>query len=205
MNLSMFKKTSLFAVAVASIVGCAAAPEGAPSEGTDTSTTSAADTKVDETARREVDVTGTAHEKDELQKIAAAKLLDPTYTGMVAMGIHEDWSFFFDKDTQLVVATHGEQSIAFNPTELDDDKIASLAADGVPSLVIMSWKGWACRAACWTIAGMGCGAVGALCTAGTVVTVGGIGVPCWVATVAACGAAGGGASVCSDWCTKKYH
>ncbi len=67
-----------------------------------------------------------------------------------------------------------------------------------------SWQGVACRAACWTLAGAGCAAVGTLCAGGTVVTVGGVAIPCWVATATACGVAGGGASVCNDWCTHQF-
>ena len=68
----------------------------------------------------------------------------------------------------------------------------------------LSWQGPACRAACWAIASAGCGAVGALCAGGSAITVGGVAVPCVVAVAAACGAAGGGASLCSDWCTQRY-
>jgi hypothetical protein len=67
------------------------------------------------------------------------------------------------------------------------------------------WLGPACRAGCWTIAGAGCAAVGGLCAAGTAITVGGVAIPCWVAVATACGAAGGGASLCSDWCTKRFR
>ncbi|MGB8194257.1 MAG: RHS repeat-associated core domain-containing protein [Chitinophagaceae bacterium] len=63
-----------------------------------------------------------------------------------------------------------------------------------------TWGGILCRAACWTVAGMGCAAVSCLCAAGTVVTVGTISIPCTVAIIAACGAAGGLASVCGDFC-----
>jgi hypothetical protein len=67
------------------------------------------------------------------------------------------------------------------------------------------WRGPACRAGCWTIASAGCGAVGGLCAAGTAITVGGVAIPCWVAVATACGVAGGGASLCSDWCTRRFR
>lgn len=64
--------------------------------------------------------------------------------------------------------------------------------------------GVACRAACWTLAGAECAAVGAACSGAAVITVGGVSIPCSIAVITACAAAGGGASVCSDWCTARY-
>jgi len=70
-------------------------------------------------------------------------------------------------------------------------------ADGV---VPDSWGGMLCRAACWAAGGMGCGAISVACSGVTVITIGGTSIPCAAAIIAGCGAAGGGASVCSDFC-----
>jgi hypothetical protein len=64
--------------------------------------------------------------------------------------------------------------------------------------------GVACRAACWALAGAECAAVGGACSGAAVITVGGVSIPCSIAVITACAAAGGGASVCSDWCTARY-
>jgi hypothetical protein len=72
----------------------------------------------------------------------------------------------------------------------------ALAAD----LALASWKGILCRAACWAAAGAGCGAISVACAGATVITIGGTSIPCAWAIIAGCGAAGGGASVCSDFC-----
>ena len=67
-------------------------------------------------------------------------------------------------------------------------------------VALASWKGILCRAACWAAAGAGCGAISVACSGVTVITIGGTSIPCAWAIIAGCGAAGGGASVCSDFC-----
>jgi hypothetical protein len=67
-------------------------------------------------------------------------------------------------------------------------------------VALASWKGILCRAACWAAAGAGCGAISVACSGVTVITIGGTTIPCAWAIIAGCAAAGGGASVCSDFC-----
>ncbi len=83
---------------------------------------------------------------------------------------------------------HQDQAVS----DADEENVAS----------VMQSFGWgtACRAACWTAAGMGCGAISVACTGVTVITIGGTSIPCSLAIIAGCGAVGGGASVCSDKC-----
>jgi hypothetical protein len=64
--------------------------------------------------------------------------------------------------------------------------------------LLASRGGTACLVACWTAAGLGCGAVSGVCTATTVITMGGTCIPCTSAVVAACGAAGEGAQGCVE-------
>ena len=60
----------------------------------------------------------------------------------------------------------------------------------------------ACIYACGAVAAAGCAAVSGACATGTVVTVGGVGIPCIVAVAAACGALGGGGAVCGAYCVQ---
>lgn len=135
---------------------------------------------------------------------AGNQIIDDTYAGMVDLGSSEGWQIYFDKATNHVVLTDGISEHAFDPNTLDDAAIESLRQAGVPETLLWSWKGVLCRAACWGAAGAGCAAVAGVCAWGTVFTVGGFAIPCAYAIVAACGAAGAGASVCSDWCTDRY-
>jgi hypothetical protein len=58
-----------------------------------------------------------------------------------------------------------------------------------------------CVVGCAAAAGAGCAAVGTACTAGTIWTFGGIGVPCAYVVIAACGAAEGVGAACAIACT----
>ncbi len=94
------------------------------------------------------------------------------------------------------------RNVQVGPSDAEDpDKGAESTGEAASEV---NAAGAACRAACWTIAGAGCAAVGVACSGATVITVGGVSIPCTVAIVTACAAAGGGASVCSDWCTVRF-
>jgi hypothetical protein len=60
----------------------------------------------------------------------------------------------------------------------------------------------ACTIACATLAGAGCASVSVACVAGTVWTVGGVGVPCTYVVVAACGAVSGVGAACALQCAQ---
>ncbi|XXY45128.1 hypothetical protein WME91_34510 [Sorangium sp. So ce269] len=128
----------------------------------------------------------------DLSDRAAVKLIDPSYQEMADLGAQEDWHFFFDHQTQLLVATQGEVTLTFDSTTVTAEEIE--AATGVRA---SPW-GVACRAACWAAGGLGCAAVSVACTGVTVITIGGTTIPCSWAIIAACTAAGGGASICAD-------
>lgn len=142
---------------------------------------------------------------DSVEATAGKQFADTAYAGLIDLGTQDGWTLYFDKDNNEVVATDGKQSVTFDPNSLEDDAVmASLVASGIPETLLWSWKGVLCRAACWGAAAAGCAAVAAVCAVGTTFTVGGFAIPCTWAVIAACGASGGSASVCSDWCTKKY-
>ena len=65
----------------------------------------------------------------------------------------------------------------------------------------MSWKGMLCRAACWALGAAACGVIMNACTAGDVVTIGGLTIPCAAAVIAGCSGCAGLSSVCSDLCS----
>jgi hypothetical protein len=139
-----------------------------------------------------------------VEQLAGKRLSDPSFSGMIDMGTHQGWTVYLEKSTNQAVATDGMSSVTFDPNGLDPATVNSLLQMGIPEELLWSWKGVICRAACWAAAGAGCAAVAGACTWGTVVTFGGFGLPCSYATVAACGASAGGASVCSDWCSRKF-
>jgi hypothetical protein len=198
MNLSLKKMTcALFALTV--FVGCAAGPTE------DDGPTTSAEEQQPTTATSTEQAGASEANKSSVAQEAAQKLSDPTYTGVVYVGTAQGWSTSFDKKTNHVLMSHGDTSVNFDPKDLDDEaKLQELVKAGVPEGALLGWKSWACRAACWGAAAAGCAAVGATCAAGTVITIGGFALPCTVAIIAACGASGAGASVCSDWCTKKF-
>jgi len=83
--------------------------------------------------------------------------------------------------------------------DVKDAPLCTAASAG--QVTTASWGDILCRAACWAAAGAGCGAISVACTGVTVITIGGTSIPCGAAIIAGCGAAGGGASVCSDLCS----
>jgi hypothetical protein len=91
-------------------------------------------------------------------------------------------------------------TVALNPDAFTATAYEAASAALAEANLTHSWQGILCRAACSTAAGMGCGAVGVACGGVTTITIGGFAIPCVWAIIAACGAAGGGASVCSDYC-----
>ncbi|HKO49375.1 MAG TPA: hypothetical protein VJV79_16700 [Polyangiaceae bacterium] len=179
--------------------GCGASPGGGTDDGTSSPTPSSAAT--DETAPGGV----AAQANAKVAEQAGNHLADPAYVDMIELGTTAGWTMYFDKVTNEVVANDGTKSIAFNPNDLENEAtMQSLIDAGLPQELLWSWKGVLCRAACWGAAAAGCAAVASVCAVGTVFTVGGFAIPCTVAVIAACGASGAGASVCSDWCTRKY-
>jgi hypothetical protein len=140
----------------------------------------------------------------QIEQEAGKQLADPAYTGLVHMGTRGAWSVYVNKENNLGVASDGTSTLTFDPNNLDQATVGALVQNGLPEELLWSWKGVACRAACWAAGAAGCTAVAGACAWGTVVTFGGFALPCKWAILAACSAAAGGASVCSDWCTKKY-
>ena len=130
--------------------------------------------------------------------------LDPSLSDMALIGNQDGWSLYFDKRTNLIVASNSETSIALDPSEIDQSDPSSFSSAGLPESIATSWQGIACRSACWGAAGAGCAAVSFACTGVTAVSVGGFAIPCSWAIIAGCGAVSGGASVCGDYCTQWY-
>lgn len=179
-------------IGMAAVVGCAA-PAEAPSG-------SASDNEGQRPAPT------AANDAESVSQQAGKKLTDPAYDGMVKLGGEGAWTFYFDKSKEMIVASDGSRSVLIDPSRAHETTRAKpVTVDGMDEgNEVLSWQGWACRAACWGAAGAGCAAVAGACTWGTVITIGGFALPCSYATIAACGAAGGGASVCSDWCTATF-
>jgi hypothetical protein len=178
--------------------GCGAAPGDGKDDGTGGPASS-------DVATKESAAPAAAANDAKVAEQAGNHLADPAYVDMVELGTTAGWTMYFDKITQEVVANDGTKSITFKPGDLENEAtFQSLIDAGLPEELLWSWKGVLCRAACWGAAAAGCAAVAAACTVGTVFTVGGFAIPCTYAVIAACGASGAGASVCSDWCTRRY-
>jgi hypothetical protein len=179
--------------------GCGASSGDGKDDGTGSPTPSSAASN--ETASGAAPAKG----DEQVAQQAGNHLVDPAYVDMIELGTTAGWTMYFDKATNEVVANDGTKAIAFNPSDLENEAtMQSLIDAGLPEELLWSWKGVLCRAACWGAAAAGCAAVAAVCTVGSVFSVGGFAIPCTYAVIAACGASGAAASVCSDWCTRKY-
>lgn len=204
----MRKLLSGLALAVALHFGCGGLPPEEASHETQpvpaTNAVPLAPQSLEE-ARQEGSQNGVHSElQSELSRRVGEKLVDPTYNGLIALGSQEGWNFYFDKQSNMVVASRGDSSVAFDPSKLDAPMITSLTVAGIPESVLLTWQGVVCRAACWGAGTLGCTAVSLVCAGASVITVGGFSLPCVYAVPAACLASGAGASVCSDWCTAKF-
>jgi len=133
----------------------------------------------------------------------AELLVDPTFFGLVPITVEGKWTLYFDKSSEMMVATDGESSIVFDPSDAENSR-EHLEAIGIPAALASVWEGRACRAACWGAAGGLAVAVTSTCALGTTVSVGGMAIPCTVLLSAAGAGLSAAASVCGDWCTSQF-